>query len=49
MKKSVWPAVLAPAGAALGIGVVVAGYWARFVKRSIEFRGRAVAVNDDAD
>jgi glycosyltransferase involved in cell wall biosynthesis len=48
MKKSVWPAVLAPAGAALGIGVVVAGYWARFVKRSIEFRGRAVAVNDDA-
>lgn len=49
MQKPAWPAVLAPLGAALGIGVVVMGYRVRFVKRFIEYRGRAVAVNDEVD
>ncbi|MCJ7580048.1 MAG: glycosyltransferase [Candidatus Aminicenantes bacterium] len=47
MRMSVWPAVFAPLGAILGIGVVVGGYRARYVKRIIELRGRALAVNDD--
>jgi hypothetical protein len=47
MKKTIWPAVLAPVGAALGIGVVIMGYRARFLKRFLEYRGRAVDINDD--
>jgi hypothetical protein len=41
--------VLAPLGAALGIGVVVAGYRARFLKKAVECRGRSLHVNDDVD
>lgn len=49
MRKPVWPSVLAPLGAALGIGVVVAGYRARFLKKAVECRGRSLHVNDDVD
>jgi glycosyltransferase involved in cell wall biosynthesis len=47
MRMPVWPAVFAPLGAALGIGVVVGGYRARYVKRIIELRGRAIAIDDE--
>jgi hypothetical protein len=49
MKMPVWPAVFAPLGAALGIGVVAKGYRARFVKRFVEHRGRMLAVKGDDD
>lgn len=49
MRMPIWPAVLAPVGVALGIGVVVGGYRARYVKKVIEHRGRTLAVNDDID
>jgi hypothetical protein len=49
MKITVWPAVFAPLGAALGIGAAIGGYRARFVKKIIELRGRAIAVNEDID
>lgn len=49
MRISVWQAVFAPLGAVLGIGVAVRGYWARYVKRVIEYRGRVVAIKDDID
>jgi chlorobactene glucosyltransferase len=48
MKMPVWPAVFVPLGAALAITVVIGGYRARFVKRAVEFRGRAIAVHDAA-
>ncbi len=46
MKWPAWPAVFVPLGATLGIAVVIRGARARFVKRSIEFRGRAIALYD---
>jgi chlorobactene glucosyltransferase len=46
MRKPAWPAVLAPVGAALGVGVVLAAYRARFVTRAVESRGRALGVGD---
>lgn len=46
MKRSVWPAVFAPLGATLGIAVVISGARARFMKRAVEFRGRAIALHD---
>jgi len=49
MKMPVWPAVLAPLGAALGIGTVIGGYRARYVKRAIEHRGRRLDVKDGID
>jgi glycosyltransferase involved in cell wall biosynthesis len=49
MRMPVWPAVFAPLGAALGIGALIGGYRARYVKKVIELRGRALTVNDDID
>jgi glycosyltransferase involved in cell wall biosynthesis len=49
MKMPVWPAVLAPLGAVLGIRTVVRGYWARYVKRVIEHRGRIIDVKEGID
>jgi chlorobactene glucosyltransferase len=47
MKMPVWPAMFAPLGALLGIGVAAAGYRARYMKKVIEFRGRTLPVDDD--
>lgn len=49
MNRPVWPAVFAPVGAALAIGVVAAGYRARFLTGVVEFRGRRLTVHDDVD
>jgi len=49
MRMPVWPAVFAPLGAALGIGAVIGGYRARYLKKVIELRGRAIAVDDETD
>jgi len=48
MGVPVWPAVAAPLGAAIGIAVVIAGYRARFVKKVILLRGRAINIDDEA-
>jgi len=49
MRMPVWPAVLAPFGASIGIAVVVKGYRNRYVKKSIELRGRVLDINDKTD
>ena len=48
MKMPVWPAVFAPLGAAMGIGVVFEGYRVRYLKKIVEQRGRVMTINDDA-
>jgi len=47
MKKTLWPAVLAPAGAVLGIGLVIAAYRARFITKTVECRGRQLPLEND--
>ncbi len=47
MKKTPWPAVLAPAGAVLGIGLVAAAYRARFITKTVECRGRQLPIEHD--
>jgi hypothetical protein len=47
MRRTVWPAIAAPFGAALGIAVVIAGYRARYVKKVVQFRGRDVKIDDE--
>ena len=48
MKKTLWPAVLAPAGAVLAIALVAAAYRARFITKTVECRGRRLRIDDDA-
>lgn len=47
MRMSVWPGLLAPFGAALGIGAIAAGFWARFVKHRVDLRGRSLFLDED--
>lgn len=47
MKKTVWPAVLAPVGAVLGIGLVAAAYRTRFITKTTKCRGRQLPIDQD--
>jgi chlorobactene glucosyltransferase len=49
MRMPVWPAVFAPLGAIIGIAVVAGGYRARYVKKVVELRGRALDINNEID
>jgi hypothetical protein len=49
MNRPVWPAVFAPVGAALAMAVVVKGFWDRFARGTVDFRGRRLTIRDDID